>query len=224
MLCIHSESYDCLANASSANSSFFHPVRQKNNNKQYACLHLSDWIKKQTNKTRGTDIFHIIRPRFCLDKLRRRTAPSGSQTKGRRKHEKNRVSKRGYFPSEMSAPCDMPPSAPVYSHTGTVSPIMRRIMPNTAAGETRCLLSLGNNYWGVLCVPACPNYLSFIACHSKWARVRKRRREEKKPLQGGCVIIRGGTHWKFRVFLLLEKIGTVVWKGSSICMKFQAHL
>lgn len=80
----------------------------------------------------------------------------------------------------MSAPCDMPLSAPVYSHTGTVSPIMRRIMPNTAAGETRCLLSLGNNYWGVLCVPACPNYLSFIACHSKWARVRKRRRGKKK--------------------------------------------
>lgn len=177
---------------------FFHPVRQKS----FTSLDLDSAL---TNSDAG----------------QRRPV---HRQKGGGNMRKTQFPSEATFPSEMSAPCDMPPSAPVYSHTGTVSPIMRRIMPNTAAGETRCLLSLGNNYWGVLCVPACPNYLSFIACHSKWARVRKRRREEKKPLQGGCVIIRGGTHWKFRVFLLLEKIGTVVWKGSSICMKFQAHL
>lgn len=201
------------ANASSANSSFSILL------KTTILFPTSKPFHSNTKSKKATDILHTARPWFCLDKLRRKASLSGSQTaEGQQKHKKSRV----FLPSEPSAPCDMPPSAQVYSHTGTVSPIMRRIIPNTAAGEARCLRSLGNNYWGVLCVPPCPNYLSFIACHSKWER--KRRRGKKKPLQGGCVIIRGGTHWKFRVFLLLEKIGSVVWKGSSICMKFQAHL
>lgn len=104
---------------------------------------------------------------------------------------------------------------------GTMSLIMRRIIPNAGKRQDACFP------WkiiieSVLCAPVCPNYLSFIACHSKWACAGK---EKKKSSFARCLCYY--SHWDTleiqSIFVIGENWHCTVKRGS-ICMKFQAHL